>query len=146
MWAFNDCAVKRTDKGGILDSDDFRAPDGIVGPYREKEGSVFTVREVWAPIQFKQLYITPSFKGEFSVSNRYIYTNLDECKMNYKLYKVDSPLKGSKKEVLTSGKVSLPALEPGETGKAKMELPDQFFNADVLEIEAFDKTGKSICT
>ncbi len=146
MWAYNDCAVKRTDKGGILDSDDFRAPDGIVGPYREKEGSVFTVREVWAPIQFKQLYITPSFKGEFSVSNRYIYTNLNECKMNYKLYKVDSPLKGSKKEVITTGKVNLPALEPGETGKAKMELPDQFFNADVLEIEAYDKTGKSICT
>ncbi len=146
MWAYNDCAVKRTDKGGILDSDDFRAPDGIVGPYREKEGSVFTVREVWAPIQFKQLYITPSFKGEFSVSNRYIYTNLNECKMNYKLYKVDSPLKGSKKEVITTGKVNLPAIEPGETGKAKMELPVQFFNADVLEIEAYDKTGKSICT
>ncbi|MCW3786890.1 glycoside hydrolase family 2 TIM barrel-domain containing protein [Plebeiibacterium sediminum] len=146
MWAFNDCAVKRTDKGGILDSDDFRAPDGIVGPYREKEGSVFTVREVWAPIQFKQLYITPSFKGEFSVSNHYIYTNLSECTMSYKLYQVDSPLKGSKKEVITTGKVNLPALAPGEAGKAKMELPNQFFNADVLEIEAFDKTGKAICT
>ncbi len=145
MWAYNDCAVKRTDKGGILDSDDFRAPDGIVGPYREKEGSVFTVREVWSPIQFKQLYVTPSFKGEFSVSNHYIFTNLKDCKMNYKLYSVDSPLKGSTKEVVSKGIVNLPSLNPGETGMAKMELPDQFFNADVLEIEAFDKTGKSIC-
>ena len=71
MWAFSDEAVRRTDQGGRLDSDRFNAPDGIVGPYREREGSVYTVREVWAPIQFRQLYITPSFRGEFAITNTY---------------------------------------------------------------------------
>ncbi|GAF02106.1 evolved beta-galactosidase subunit alpha [Saccharicrinis fermentans DSM 9555 = JCM 21142] len=146
MWAFNDCAVKRTDKNGILDSDDYRAPDGIVGPYREKEGSVFTVREVWAPIQFKQLYITPSFKGNFLISNTYLYTNLKDCNMKYRLYKIDSPLRGSKKKILKEGSVSLPPLNPGETGTAKMELPRDFFEGDVLELEAYDHHNKPICT
>ncbi|MFA9370196.1 MAG: glycoside hydrolase family 2 TIM barrel-domain containing protein [Labilibaculum antarcticum] len=145
MWSFADNAVKRTDKNGILDSDDFRAPDGIVGPYREKEGSVFTVREVWAPIQFKQLYITPSFKGKFTVSNKFLYTNFKDCKMKYRLLKIDSPLKGSKKEILGKGNVSLPEINPGETGFAKMELPANFFDATVLEIEAFDPAGHKIC-
>lgn len=146
MWAFVDNSVKRSDKNGILDSDEFRAPDGIVGPYREKEGSVFTVREVWAPIQFKQLYITPSFKGDFTLTNTFLYTNLKDCKMDYRLYKIDSPLKGTHKELLGKGQVSLPKINPGETGTAKMEIADNFFNADVLEVEAFDPSGNSICT
>ncbi|MBS2098077.1 glycoside hydrolase family 2 protein [Carboxylicivirga linearis] len=146
MWAFCDNAVVRSDRDGKLDSDDFRAPDGIVGPYREKEGSVFTVREVWAPIQFKQLFITPSFKGDFTVSNTYLYTNLKDCKAEYRLYKIDSPLKGANQTTISEGTVKFPALNPGETGKAKIDIPDNFFTADVLEIEAFDKHGKSICT
>ncbi|MCW3806937.1 glycoside hydrolase family 2 protein [Plebeiibacterium marinum] len=145
MWAYCDNAVKRSDKGGILDSDDFRSPDGIVGPYREKEGSVFTVREVWAPIQFKQLYITPSFDGTFNISNTYIYTNLKDCKMNYKLYKIDSPLKGKLKKEVGNGTIGLPDIAPGETSKITMNIPENFFNADVLEIEAFDPSGRSIC-
>lgn len=53
LWTFIDEAVSRSDKGGILDSDGPNGPDGIVGPRREKEGSFYTVREVWAPIQLK---------------------------------------------------------------------------------------------
>jgi hypothetical protein len=63
MWDFSDNAVRRSDKGGILDSDGSNGTDGILGPYRQKEASYYTVRDVWAPIQFEQVYITPSFKG-----------------------------------------------------------------------------------
>ena len=49
LWTFMDEAVARSDKRGILDSDGPNGPDGIVGPRREKEGSFYTVREVWAP-------------------------------------------------------------------------------------------------
>ncbi len=145
MWAFCDNAVKRSDKNGILDSEDFNAPDGIVGPYREKEGSFFTVREVWAPIQFKQLYITPSFNGKFTISNTYLYTNLKDCKMKYRLYQIGSPFNDTRMDTLATGSVTLPNLAPGETGMAKMELPRSFFEGDVLELEAFDPQGHSIC-
>lgn len=146
MWAFSDEAVRRADQGGRLDSERFNAPDGIVGPYREREGSVYTVREVWAPIQFRQLYITPSFRGEFAVTNTYLYTNLRECRMRYRLYRCPSPLqKQSGACCVDTGEVSLPPLEPGETGHARMPMPAAFWEADVLELEAYSADGKSIC-
>lgn len=146
LWTFMDEAVARSDKGGILDSDGPNGPDGIVGPRREKEGSFYTVREVWAPIQFKNMFITPSFKGEFAVSNTYLFTNLKECNMKYRLYAIPSPLKGGQRSLLNEGTVSLPPIDPGETGRARMKLPINFFQGDVLELEAYDRNGKSICT
>lgn len=146
LWTFMDEAVARSDKGGILDSDGPNGPDGIVGPRREKEGSFYTVREVWAPIQFKNMFITPSFKGEFAVSNTYLFTNLKECSMRYRLYATPSPLKEGQRSLLNEGTVSLPPIDPGETGKARMKLPANFFQGDVLELEAYDRNGKSICT
>ena len=113
LWTFMDEAVARSDKGGILDSDGPNGPDGIVGPRREKEGSFYTVREVWAPIQFKNMFITPSFKGEFAVSNTYLFTNLKECSMKYRLYATPSPLKGGQRSLLNEGTVSLPPIDPG---------------------------------
>lgn len=146
IWAFADEAVKRSDKNGILDSDGSNGPDGIVGPYREKEGSFYTIREVWAPIQFKPLRITSGFKGEFLLSNDYLFSNLKECSMTYRIYSTPSPLKGGKCALLDSGKVDLPAIAPGETGRARMALPARFFEGDILELEACDRNGKSICT
>jgi hypothetical protein len=145
MWAYSDEAVKRVDKNGILDADGFNAPDGIVGPYREKEGSFYTVREIWSPVQIKNMMITPSFKGEIGVSNHYIFTGLKQCNMKYRLYSVGSPLQNATKKLLEEGKVTLPDLEPGDAGKARMPISEQFFNADVLELEAYDAEGKSIC-
>lgn len=144
LWAYVDEAVKRTDTGK-LDSDGPNGPDGIVGPWREKEGSFYTVREVWAPIQFKNLYITPSFKGDFIISNTYLFTNLKECRMKYRLYQTPSPLLGSEQTLVSEGTVTLPSLAPGETGRAHLELPPHFFRADVLELEAYDSSGNSIC-
>ncbi|HWB85233.1 MAG TPA: glycoside hydrolase family 2 TIM barrel-domain containing protein [Bryobacteraceae bacterium] len=76
LWAFVDEDVKRVDKGGILDSAGNQAPDGIVGPYREKEGSFYTAKQLWSPI-----IVTPSGSSghSFTVANRYSFTNADQC-------------------------------------------------------------------
>lgn len=147
LWAFADEAVVRTDEGGILDSDGSNGPDGIVGPHREKEGSYFTIREIWSPIQFSPLLITSSFNGEFKVSNKYLYSNLNECRMKYKIYSILSPMKEEKKQkiLLSEGNVILPSVNPGETGTARMTLPANFRKGDILELEAYDKDEKSIC-
>lgn len=145
IWAYSDEAVVRTDKGGILDSDGPNGPDGIVGPYREKEGSYYAIREVWSPIQFSPLRITPSFRGEFLISNDFLFTNLNECSMVYRLRSLPSPLQGKDARILSQAALKLPSINPGETGTALMSLPEGFFDADVLELEAFDQTGRSIC-
>lgn len=148
MWDFCDNAVKRSDMGGILDSDGFNAPDGILGPYREKEGSYYTVRDIWAPIQVERFFVTPSFNGRFFVTNEYLYTTLDSCRMAYKLYAIASPLAGGKGEqtLVGEGEVQLPSLCPGERGVATMTLPANFFDADLLEIVAYHPDGSEMVT
>ena len=76
IWAFLDEDVKRMDKGGILDSQGNMAPDGIVGPYREREASFYTVRQLWSPI-----IVTPPDPTSryFTVSNRYSFINANQC-------------------------------------------------------------------
>jgi hypothetical protein len=146
MWDFSDNAVRRTDKGGILDSDGSNGADGIVGPYRQKEGSYYAVRNIWAPIQFDPLYITPSFNGEFIVRNDYLFTNLSTCTMTYRVLTAPSPLSPHEQEVIASGSVSLPAIDPHEAGKARLQMPAGFFDGDLLEIDAWDGRGNKICT
>lgn len=146
IWVYCDEAPKRTDKGGILDSDKSNAPDGIVGPRREKEGSFYAIRAQWSPIQLKPLLITSHFDGSFLLTNEYTYTNLSQCRMTYKVLSCPTPLQGGEAgTVLATGEVRLPSIDPGETGTARFTLPDTFREGDVLVLEAFDKEGRSIC-
>lgn len=76
IWSFVDEDIKRVDKGGILDSQGNMAPDGIVGPYREREASFYTVKQLWSPI-----IVTPpdGSSHSYTVSNRYAFLNADQC-------------------------------------------------------------------
>lgn len=146
IWAFVDEAISRTDKDGWLDSDGSSGCDGIVGPYREKEGSFFTIRDVWAPVQFAPFNITPSFDGTMLVSNEFLFTDFSDCSMEWRTYKVNSPKNGASKSLLASGEVSLPPISPSETGRARFKLPDNFFEADIFEVEMKDPYGRSVLT
>ncbi len=75
IWSLIDEDVKRTDKGGILDSQGNYAPDGIVGPYREREASFYTIQQLWSPI-----IVTPgATSNSFTVSNRYGFLDAKTC-------------------------------------------------------------------
>lgn len=145
IWVFCDEAPKRSDRGGVLDSDGSNAPDGVVGPRREKEGSFYAIRSQWSPVQIKPLLITEHFDGSFFVSNEYIYTNLKDCRMTYEVLSCDIPMQGAVSRILACGEVTLPALSPGETGKARFSLLASFAEGDVLKLEAFDRDGHRIC-
>lgn len=145
IWVFCDEAPKRSDRGGVLDSDGSNAPDGVVEPRREKEGSFYAIRSQWSPVQIKPLLITEHFDGSFFVSNEYIYTNLKDCRMTYEVLSCDIPMQGAVSRILARGEVTLPALSPGETGKARFSLPASFVEGDVLKLEAFDRDGHRIC-
>ena len=74
LWDFTDQAVVREDKNGFYDTDKDHGADGIVGPYREKEGSFFTIKEIWSPIHLPEHYLTPGWDGRFEIENRYAFT------------------------------------------------------------------------
>ena len=73
IWALVDEAVKRPDTGE-LDAAGNQAPDGIVGPYREREGSFYAIKQLWSPIQIRES------NGTFTVKNHYSFTDSSECR------------------------------------------------------------------
>ena len=150
LWAYVDEAVKRSDWTGSekYDSKGSLAADGILGPHREKEGSFFTIKEVWAPIQFKPLLITSTFKGRLFVTNDYLYTNLNECSVTYKVVKVSDQVfnENINKKNIDEGIFVLPSIKPGETKEVQLPVPHDFFEGDWLEIMAKDKYGREIYT
>ncbi|MFH6967706.1 glycoside hydrolase family 2 TIM barrel-domain containing protein [Flavobacterium sp. FlaQc-28] len=150
MWAMLDEAVKRSDWKGEqkFDSKGSLAADGILGPHREKEGSYFSVKEIWAPIQFQSKQITDAFDDTFLISNDYLFSNLNSCKMEFKVLKSENDVLYTNKtaQKISSGKIEIPSIEPGETRKIKFDVPPNFFEGDILSITAFDQFEKEIYT
>ncbi|MEY2902684.1 MAG: hypothetical protein RLY89_1790 [Bacteroidota bacterium] len=139
LWAFADEAVVRTDKNGLLDTDNFRGADGIVGPYHEKEGSYFAIKEIWSPIHIERREIAPGFNGKFLVENRYSFTNLNQCGFSWRLAKF-----GSLETV--KGKINAPSIEPLEKGMLFVALPTNWRTFDCLYLTATGPDGKEIFT
>ncbi|MFV8325338.1 glycoside hydrolase family 2 TIM barrel-domain containing protein [Flavobacterium sp. ZS1P14] len=150
MWALLDEAVKRSDWTGDVkfDSKGSLAADGILGPHREREGSYYTVKEVWAPIQFGTKQVTAAFDGSFLITNDYLFSNLNSCTMQYKVIKSDATIlyTDAVSKEISSGKIEIPSIEPGETHTIKLAVPANFFEGDVLSITANDIHGKEIYT
>ena len=116
----------------------------IVSADRQPEGSFYTVREVWSPIQIAPMRVTGSFDGAFRVTNEYLFSRLDEARMNWRVWK--TPLSPEVPVCLAEGDVQLPAIAPGETGTARFTLPEGFRQADMLELEAYNAAGDTVCT
>ena len=151
LWVFADEAVKRTDTGE-LDSDGNHAPDGIVGPYHEKEGSFYTIREIWSPVHFEKRYIAPGFNGKFKIQNRFHYTSLEECTFSFRWLSLPGPAEPGNfsMESMENGKVleqGVPVVDnllPGQNGTLSVPLSGQWKEADVLYLEAYDPHGRLI--
>lgn len=147
LWNFSDEAIMRTDRNGILDVDGNHAADGITGPAREKEGSFYTVKEIWAPLHFEKKFITPSFDGKFDIENRYHYTNLKQCEFKAQWLNFRGPDE-SGTHPSSHVETNVPAidLDPGTKGVLSVDVPGNWSSYDALYIKAVDPHGKEIFT
>ena len=148
LWAFHDEAVVRHDKNNAIDTHGNNAPDGILGPYREKEGSFFTIKEIWSPIKILNKTIPVNFDGILTIENQYIYTDLKDCSFEWKLVSFPSPKDQSlQHEILHSGKAGHPGLAPGHVGELDLELPVHWWvNSEGLIVTAHDPHGREVFT
>ena len=113
--------------------------DGIVGPHAEKEGSYYTIKEVWCPVQLTWNDVE---KGELTLSNQYNFVNLKDCRFSYRLLQM--PAMGSTQvKVLKQGNLSSPDVAPGKEAKVKIPM---MANADAVEIKAVNHDGEEIMT
>ena len=145
LWVFADEGVERRDINDSIDTNGNSAPDGILGPYHEKEGSFYTIKEIWSPVYFKETAITPGFTGKFTVSNRFLYSNLSLCKYSFELVKFGNyfPKVQLQKQ---SGTIQSPDIKVGESGILSLNLPADWKSYDVLYVSVIDQYGRKINT
>jgi glycosyl hydrolase family 2 len=123
VWSWDDEGIIRGDQVGIMDVRGASAPDGIVGPYREKEASYYSYKEIYSPVQVGAP--NPSaFNGTLAVSNRFDFTDLSQCTFDWQLgwfFDATDPANDFSINALTggflvasdSGSFSSPSISPG---------------------------------
>ncbi|MFW5756603.1 MAG: glycoside hydrolase family 2 TIM barrel-domain containing protein, partial [Tangfeifania sp.] len=145
LWVLADEALLRTDKPGtVYDTDGNHAPDGILGPHREKEGSFYTIKEIWSPVQVKPVVVNRQWNGKLFLENKFIYTNLKDCSFNWQAYKTE--IGSTEKTVTGSGVVPGPSANPGETSMIEIKCGEALKTADIFEFSASDQHGNELFT
>jgi Glycosyl hydrolases family 2, TIM barrel domain/Glycosyl hydrolases family 2, sugar binding domain/Glycosyl hydrolases family 2/Beta galactosidase small chain len=147
IWVFADGGIRRVDEDSTMDTANDSAPDGILGPHREKEGSFYTIKELWSPVVINKKWITPGFDGRIEVENRYSYTNLNQCRFKWRL--VSFPAPGDMEtKAITGAQHGLPTfnLAPGEKGFLQLILPKNWARYDALYVTAIDPHGRELFT
>jgi len=139
IWAMLDEGVVRTDMNNIIDVNGLNAPDGVMGPHREKEGSFYAIREIFSPVKINLKEWPAVFDGTIPVENRYHFTNLNQCRFQWQLVNYKKPadwLAGY--GVMKNGLAESPAIAPGSNGNIRLALPEDYKNYDALMLAAYD--------
>jgi hypothetical protein len=151
IWAFLDEGLVRDDQGGAIDVAGSNAPDGIVGPYREKEASYYTVKALWSPVQITAPN-PATFTGSLAVENRFDFTNLNQCTFHWDLGWFPDPADSTAVQNsgfivgATSTAFAGPSVAPGASGTLALGLPGSLTRFDMLRVTAKDPTGREIYT
>jgi len=141
LWVFADEGVVRKDLNDTIDNHGNNAPDGILGPHHEKEGSFYAIREIWSPV-----YIEKAALGTtIPVVNRYLYTNLKACTFKGQLKKFTNAFP-SRNVQWRSIDVASPDIKPGQSGQLCPEWPTDLRSYDVFYLTALDASGKTLHT
>lgn len=146
LWSLVDEGVVRTDQGNIIDTRGNLAPDGITGPYREKEGSFYTIKEIWSPVYIGMDTLAALFSGTIPVENRYDFTNLSQCSFTWKLVNFDFNRSDTGRTVGLSGTCTAPSVAPHANGSLMISLPGTWSNYQGLVLTAFDPSGNELNT
>lgn len=151
LWAFADEGIVRDDKDGYIDTDGNHGPDGVVGPFREKEGSFYAIKEIWSPVYFElneQDLLPPSFNGKLKVENRFDFTDLSDVNFSWKLVDFTTPPLISDIQHLetVNGTISSLNLAPHETGWLNIDLPKNWQDHDAFYLTATDPHNREIYT
>ncbi len=141
LWDFADNAVVRHDLNDSLDTDKFRAADGILGPHLEKEGSYYAIKEIWSPVHFERREITPQFDGKLWLENRYHFTNTNTCHFTWQLKRFDVRTIAEK-----HGFAKSPDIQPGAKGFVQLGLPADWYDYDVLYVTVTDQYDQELFT
>lgn len=141
LWVLADEGVMRTDQDGRIDNVGNYGADGIVGPHHEREGSFYTVKQIWSPVQVMNTSLPDNFDGTFNIENRYDFTNLKDCKFKWVLKSLKT-----EEKILNQGEVNGTDIAPHSAGTLKINLPQNWRSADALYLTAYGKDNEELWT
>ncbi|HWD92124.1 MAG TPA: glycoside hydrolase family 2 TIM barrel-domain containing protein [Verrucomicrobiae bacterium] len=142
LWVFADEGVQRGDSNNVIDVKGNWAPDGIVGPFRQKEASYYTIKQIWSPVQLPEA-LPANFNGTLPVENRFDFTSLSQCRFTWQLRNFGD---WTGFEVIASGQSVSPRVGPKKAGVLKLNLPRGWKNADALAVTVKDAAGHELWT
>ncbi len=142
LWVFADEGVQRGDSNNVVDVKGNWAPDGIVGPFRQKEASYYTIKQIWSPVQLPDVLPT-NFNGTLPVENRFDFTSLSKCHFTWQLRRFGGC---TGFEVIAGETTASPRVEPKKAGVLKLNLPRGWKNADALAVTANNPDGHELWT
>ncbi|HEY1790158.1 MAG TPA: glycoside hydrolase family 2 TIM barrel-domain containing protein [Verrucomicrobiae bacterium] len=145
FWAYLDEGVNNPFTGKI-DVFGNEAPDGIVGPYRQREASFYTIKRIWSPIQILETNLPENFDGTLTLVNHFSFTDANQCKFEWQLRKFSAPDEKGDFKLLAKGKIVAPTIPPGQNGLLKINLPDSQARADALALRVSDPKGRELWT
>ncbi len=147
IWVFADEGVVRTDQGGRVDVFSTYAPDGIVGPHHEKEGSFYTVRDLYSPVQIDAPLLDGNFTGKLAIHNHYDFVSLARCGFTWRLLRFPGPadLKIAP-VIIAQGRVMSSEVAPHTSGELALTLPANWREADALAVAATDLARQELWT
>ncbi len=140
LWVFADEGVQRGDMTNAIDVKGNQAPDGILGPFRQKEASFYTIKQIWSPVQLPAA-LPANFAGTLPVEDRYDFTPLSKCSFTWQLRRFGA---SAGFETIAEGSFDGPEVAPGESGELKLDLPSGWKNADALAVIARNPNGQEL--
>ena len=145
LWVLADEGVTRVDMDGFIDNQGNFGADGIVGPHHEKEGSYYTIKQLWSPVQIMNTSIDRLFDGKLSVENRYDYLNLNTCQFVWKQVKFPkvTDTSNATTQILKEGKVQGSDVAAHATGILDLKT-SILSDADALFLTAIDQYGHEL--
>ena len=133
FWAFADEGIARTDRDGRIDNVGNAAPDGMLGVRHEKEGSYFTVRQIWSPVQLHDIRFADGRLG-MRIENLYDFLDLKCCSLRWR--RAD-----------TTGTAPLPSIAARTSRDWSMQLPFRNLGSEeILELTVLDAQQQELWT
>ncbi|TRW24010.1 glycoside hydrolase family 2 [Flavobacterium zepuense] len=147
IWALLDEGLVRTDYNGRIDTNGINAPDGILGPHREKEGCYNAIKKIYSPVKIDMAVLPDNFTGTIPVENRYHYTNINQCTLQWELVNFAKPGESVLGYTISQkGDIKAPDVKPTLKGNIKINLPKNWKDTDALLLRAIDPFGKELYT
>lgn len=153
IWAYLDEGVRHPDTG-VIDVCGNEAPDGIVGPYRQREASFYAIKQIWSPVEILETHLPEPFTGTLTVANHYSFTDAKQCSFRWELRRMIGPDDGqtNAETVSLEGTAESPEIPPGGEGVLHLNLPENFqHTVDVTEgsylaVRVEDPDGRELWT